>query len=198
MLTPAFVNQLPRRMRSNSVACASIGASGLPISAGPSTSRTKCVAVTASSPLHAAVALTSPNPSTPSSVTTRTSVNVEASCTTRAPRTLRAAFARAETVVVSTAAIVGPCTSGTGVGELLERRGDCGHAGGERLLASLPRRLVGPVGEAVELLPAPGLADDEPRRAARARRPPGDGLARPGRTRSGSSASMREVSKLPA
>ena len=58
--TPAFVNQLPRRTRSNSVACASIGASGLPTRAGPSTSRTKCVAVTASSPLQAAVALTSP------------------------------------------------------------------------------------------------------------------------------------------
>ena len=97
----------------------------------------KCVAVTASSPLQAAVALTSPKPSTPSSVTTRTSVNVEASCTTRAPRTFSAGFARALTVVVSTAAIGGPAASGTDVGHVLERGRGRRHAVRERLLAAL-------------------------------------------------------------
>ena len=159
----------------------------------------KCVAVTASSPLHAAVALTSPKPSTPSSVTTRTSVNVDASWTTRAPRTLSAAFARALTVVVSTAAIVGPGTSGTGVGELLERGRDRRHAA-PRAPARRARAVAssGLIGVAVQLLPAAGLGDDDARRARPRAAPPGEGLVRSGLTRSGSSASTTDVSKLPA
>src|SRR5687767_2902244 len=94
---------------------------------------------------QAAVALTSPKPSTPSSVTTRTTVNVEASCTTRCPRTLSAAFARALTVVVSTAATSGPGASGTEVGHVLERGHGRRHAVCERLLAALRGSLVGPV-----------------------------------------------------
>ena len=146
MLTPAFVNQLPRSTLSNSVACASIGANGRPISAGPSTFRMKWVAVTASSPLHAAVALTSPKPSTPSTVTTRTRANVEASCTTRAPRTLSAGFARALIVVVSTAAITGPDTSGTDVGEVLERSRSSSH---QSASARSPRSTVASSGLSV-------------------------------------------------
>ena len=59
-LDPAFVNALARTTRSNSIPWAAIGASGFPSRSGANTSRTKCVAVTASSPLHAAVALISP------------------------------------------------------------------------------------------------------------------------------------------
>ncbi len=124
----------------------------------------------ASSPLHAAVALTSPKPSAPSSVTILTSVNVDASWTTRAPRTLSAAFARPVTVVVSTAAIVGPLMSGTGVGELLERGGDGRDAGRDRPRASLARTLLGVIGEAVQLLPAAGLTDEEARGRVSGRR----------------------------
>ena len=121
--------------------------------------------MTASSPLQAAVALISPKPSAPSSVTTRTSVNVEASCTTRWPRTFSPGFARALTVVVSTAAILGTGRSGTNVGHVLERGRGRRHTVFERLHAALGGGFVGPVGVAVQLLPAARLGDDNARRA---------------------------------
>ena len=111
-------------------------------------------------------------------------MKVDASCTTRWPRTLSAGFARALTVAVSTAAIVGRGSSGTGVGELLEGGGDCGHARGERLLAALAEASSG---RSVK----PSSSCQRPARRRRARAaagrapPPGDGCARSGLTRPG-------------
>src|SRR5262245_8478846 len=143
--------------------CAEIGSSGRPISRSAKTSWTKCRAVTSSSPLHAAVALTSPKPSTPSSVVTRTTTNDDASCTTRAPRTRNPGFARAVTTVVSTAAIATPASAPT-VGDLFEAPGERTDAGVERRPPALGRRLVRAIGEPVELAPAAGLGDHEPAR----------------------------------